>query len=59
VRPENVDAVLARFHARGLAGAAIGQVLPEPQVSLRHHGSDALLWNLAEQPFITAGEAHG
>jgi AIR synthase-related protein len=59
VRPENVDAVLARFHARGLAGAAIGQVLPEPLVGLCHHGSDALLWNLAEQPFITAGEAHG
>jgi CheY-like chemotaxis protein len=59
VRPENVDAVLARFHARGLAGAAIGQVLPEPLVSLCHHGSNALLWNLAEQPFITAGETHG
>jgi AIR synthase-related protein len=59
VQPENVDTVLARFHTRGLAGAAIGQVLPEPQVSLRHNGSDALLWNLAEQPFITAGEGHG
>jgi len=59
VRPGHAEAVAARFHARGLACAAVGEVLPQPQVCLRHHGSDAVMWNLAEQPFITAGETHG
>ena len=57
VRPGLADAVTARFHVRGLACAVVGEVRAEPQVTLRHGGSEAELWNLAEQPFITAGEA--
>jgi AIR synthase-related protein len=59
VRPQQAGAVMARFHARGLACAAIGQVQPGPQVTLHHQGSEARLWDLAEQPFITAGETDG
>jgi len=55
VRPEHVDAVLARFEGRGLRCAAVGEVHLGTQVSLRHLGDEALLWDLSAQPFITAG----
>jgi AIR synthase-related protein len=61
VRPDRVEAVLARFHEREIACAVVGEVHGHPQVMLRHHGDEALLWDLASTPFITAGEgaAHG
>jgi AIR synthase-related protein len=57
VRAAQVAAVQARFHARGLACAAIGQVHPRPTVTLRHGARTQPLWDLREQPFITAGPA--
>jgi AIR synthase-related protein len=61
VRPQNVAAVLDRFHAREIACAVVGEVHALPQVTLRHCGQEALLWDLAATPFITAGEGahHG
>jgi AIR synthase-related protein len=56
VRPQHVDAVLARFHARDIGCAVVGEVLAHPQVSLLHRGGEALLWDIAAEPFITAGE---
>ena len=56
VRPQHVKPVLARFHARDIACAVVGQVQAQPTVTLRHRGSEALLWDLACNPFITAGE---
>ena len=56
VRPQHVDAVLARFHARDIGCAAVGEVLAQPQVTLSHRGGEALLWDIAAEPFITAGE---
>ncbi len=57
VRPEHTAAVLARFASRGLASAVIGEVTESPEVLLAHEGGEALLWNVAEQTFITAQEA--
>jgi len=55
VRPQHVDAVLARFHAREIGCAVVGEVLAQPQVMLKHRGGDALLWDIAAEAFITAG----
>lgn len=61
VRPQNVAAVLDRFRAREIACAVVGEVHAQPLVTLRHCGEEALLWDLAATPFITAGEGarHG
>lgn len=59
VRPQHVDAVLARFRAREIGCAVIGEVLAQPQVTLQHRGGEALLWDIAAEPFITAGEGGG
>jgi selenophosphate synthetase-related protein len=55
VRPQHVPAVQARFHQRGLACAAIGQVHEAAVLQLRHGATVQPLWDLAQQPFITAG----
>jgi AIR synthase-related protein len=54
VKPENREAVMAKFWKRGIACAAVGEVHAGPQVLLRRGGQHAELWNLAEQPFIRA-----
>ena len=57
VRPEHTAKVLARFASRGLACAVVGKVTAAPEVLLAHQGEEALLWNVAEQAFITVREA--
>ena len=52
VRPHRVAAVLERFRARQIACAAVGEVRQEPQLVLRLGEAQALLWNLAQEPFI-------
>jgi uncharacterized protein len=52
VRPQQAAAVLARFHARDIAAAAIGTVTAEPQFWLRDGDDRALLWDVAAEPFI-------
>jgi AIR synthase-related protein len=59
VAPSQVVAVQHHFAARGIGCGAIGDVRAGPEVSLRHRGTEALLWHLGEQPFITAGHGHG
>jgi len=59
VRPQHVDAVLARFRARDIGCAAVGEVLARPQVTLKHRGGEAQLWDIATEAFITAGEGSG
>jgi AIR synthase-related protein len=59
VRPQHVDAVLARFDARDIACAVVGSVVAEPQVTLKQGVSEALLWDIAAEPFITAGNGSG
>jgi AIR synthase-related protein len=58
VRPDQVDAVQLRFRARGIACAVVGQVTPEPQVTLHRDGDTALLWNMATQPLILPRAQH-
>jgi AIR synthase-related protein len=59
VRPQHVDAALARFRARDIGCAVVGEVLARPQLILKHRGGEALLWDIATEPFITAGEGLG
>ena len=59
VRPRHVDAVLARFRARDIGCAVVGEVLAQPQVTLKHCGGEALLWDIAAEAFITAGDGRG
>jgi AIR synthase-related protein len=57
VRPEHTEHVLKKFHARDLACAVIGEVTAGSELWLAHEGEEALLWDTARQPFITAREA--
>ena len=59
VRPQHADAVLKRFRAREIGCAVVGEVLAPPQVRVNHRGCDALLWDIAAEAFITAGEVSG
>ncbi|RDK00102.1 sll0787 family AIR synthase-like protein [Paraburkholderia lacunae] len=54
VRAEHVDEVLARFDARDLTCAVIGEVDASREVVLTQRGDAALLWNLGDGPFIGA-----
>jgi AIR synthase-related protein len=51
---QHAEAVLGRFHARGIACADVGTVSAAPQVWLESEGERALLWDVARQPFILA-----
>lgn len=57
LRPAQVATVLQCFAERGIAAAAVGTVQAQPTVQLRHASQQALLWDLAARPFITAPEA--
>jgi AIR synthase-related protein len=52
VRPEHVDEVLARFDARDLACAVIGEVDASREVVLTQRSDAATLWNFDDEPFI-------
>lgn len=54
VRPQHVGHVLARFQLRDVACAVIGEVTAAPELRLTYRGEEALLWNIAEQSFITS-----
>lgn len=56
LRPPQVDAVLARFAARGIAAAAVGEVHAGHALHLRRGAEQVCLWDLAERPFIGARE---
>jgi AIR synthase-related protein len=53
VRPEHLGEVLTRFAVHDLDCAVVGEVTARRQVHLRHAGEQALLWDFAEEAFIT------
>ena len=57
VRPRHVDAVRAHFEDHGIACACVGDVTQDPRVWLRDGEQRALLWDIAAEPFITAGSS--
>jgi AIR synthase-related protein len=57
VRPQHLGEVLTRFAVHDLDCTVVGEVTTSRQVHLRHAGSQALLWDFAEEAFI--GEALG
>jgi len=57
VRPAQVEAVLARFAAREIGCAVVGEVTGPTQLRLRQGAEQALLWDVAQQPFIGVPEA--
>ena len=54
VPPVHAATVLARFAARDIACAVVGEVDASRRVQLRAGGEDALLWDLGAAPFIQA-----
>lgn len=52
VADAHLNAVLQRFHARGIAAAAFGRTTGARQVQLRHGGGAALLWDFEREAFI-------
>ncbi len=59
VRPGHVQAVQAHFLDHGIACASVGNVTADPRVWLRDGDRRALLWDVAAEPFITAGSSAG
>jgi len=59
VRPDNVDAVIARFTERGLAAASIGRVDATRALVLRQGRETELLWDLAREAFICEAVDNG
>ena len=57
VRHDQTERVLKKFRARELTCAVIGEVTAGSELWLSHEGEEALLWDTARQPFITAREA--
>jgi AIR synthase-related protein len=56
VRPEAVGEVLMLFSARGVACSVVGDVTAGRKVHLLHEGSQAVLWDFADDAFIMARE---
>ena len=52
VRPEHLGEVMTRFAMRDIACDVVGEVSARRQLQLRHAGSQALLWDFAEDAFI-------
>jgi AIR synthase-related protein len=55
VAPDNCDAVLARFTARGLAAARVGRVDDSRRLALVSGGERAWLWDFGQQPLTGYG----
>lgn len=56
VHEANVGDVIARFEARGIACAEIGEMQPAPSVDLRWQGEVRSVWRLDAQPFIVPAD---
>ncbi|HEV3430207.1 MAG TPA: sll0787 family AIR synthase-like protein [Paraburkholderia sp.] len=56
VRDEHVDTVIARFEAREIACAAIGEIHAEPTIDLQLDGQKRCVWRLDAQPFIVPAD---
>jgi uncharacterized protein len=56
VREEHADEVIARFEARDIACAVIGEMQAEPSIDLRWQGEARSVWRLDEQAFIVPSD---
>ncbi|PZU98769.1 MAG: sll0787 family AIR synthase-like protein [Pseudanabaena sp.] len=52
VRPENVAAVQAMFHAQGLVCEAIGEVQADQQIILRSQEQSTIFWDFTQEPLM-------
>jgi uncharacterized protein len=59
VAPQNVDAVRARFEARGIACDKVGEIHTEPTIDLTLNGDTRTVWRMDEQAFIVPSNQHG
>jgi selenophosphate synthetase-related protein len=50
--PENLAAVLASFHARGIAAAAIGNISAGSQVEICDSSGCETIWDFAHAPLM-------
>ena len=57
VAPENVDAVISRFSARGITAAAIGTVVPGSEVAITDGTARAVIRDYAKTPLLRLGPA--
>lgn len=57
VADEHLPAVLARFHARGIAGAAIGRIDSSRALTIRRGDETVKLWDLAQEALIGCAPA--
>ncbi|MGH8446055.1 MAG: sll0787 family AIR synthase-like protein [Solimonas sp.] len=55
VPPAHAGEVMARFHARDLACAAVGRCDSSRQLRLREHGDERLAWDFATETLIGCG----
>jgi AIR synthase-related protein len=58
VRPADAAAVVALFHARGIAAADIGAVDAERRVAIHDGGAAETIWDFAGAPLLGCGPAH-
>lgn len=58
VRPEHSEAVCARFLARDIATAIIGQATPGSRIELHADGETALFWDHRAQPYLSLTPEH-
>jgi AIR synthase-related protein len=52
VPPANVPAVLARFQARGIAAADVGEFTVDPRVSIVDGATRETIWDFAREPLL-------
>lgn len=57
VPPDDLDAVTARFEARGIAAARIGTVDAGRVARIRENGAEAVVWDFSAGPLIGCGDA--
>ncbi|WP_315834130.1 sll0787 family AIR synthase-like protein [Bradyrhizobium prioriisuperbiae] len=55
VRLDRLAETLARFHARGIAAADIGEINAGATVSIRDGDTQEIIWDFARQPLIGCG----
>jgi len=56
VRDAHITEVIARFEARGIACAEVGEMQAKPSVDLRWQGEERSAWRLDAQPFVVPAD---
>jgi hypothetical protein len=55
--PDNLPAILTRFHARGIAAAAIGTVTADARVTVVSGAARATIWDFGQRALLGCGPA--